>query len=181
MNTEEKTTETQEVNELTNVARESVVEQVKTEETVSAETSPTEPEKPLTKEEQLNALINRRMGNFDLHITYHDLKYVRNSLNDKVEWSGPSEAYLLLIANLSITNTLGEMDQKNQSPVKVPFSSAVIESINYFFSKIKGKGMESAQKVFSVSMTLRPAMENIKRLDAEINQLKEELNPQKAK
>lgn len=149
-------------------------------ETVDAATqAPTTPEPtesaPATPQDQLNALIAKRMGSFDIKISQADLKYIKNSINQKIEWKGPNEAYLVIMSLLSIENTLAEMDPKNLSPIQIKLPAATIEAINYFLSKISGKGLDSAQKLFSISMMFRQTMEAIRKLDEEIEFLKNEL------
>ena len=134
---------------------------------------------PATPEEQLNALIQHRTGSFDVKINYADLKYLKNTLNQKIEWKGPNEAYLIIMSVLTIENCLQELDPKSPAPAQIKIAASTIESLNYFLTKITGKGLESAQKTFSISMMLRPAMEAIKKIDEEIEYLKKELKTDK--
>lgn len=156
---------------------ENTVEQevIKTEEPTAEVEAPQE-QAPQTKEEQLNTLISKRMGAFDVQISYADLKYIRNSLNGKVEWSGPNEAYLVVISILSLDSLLKDLDQKKPNePVKLPINSSVIESIHYFLKKVKGTGLDSAQRLFGITMLFRQQLEQIKKLDSEIQLLQNEL------
>jgi hypothetical protein len=134
-----------------------------------------ETQAPLTPEEQLNSLINRRMESFPIKINHADLKFIKNTITQKVEWKGPNEAYLVIISLLSIDNALSELDPKELSPAQINMPSSTLESINFFLSRVTGKGLDSAQKLFSVSMMIRPAMESLKKLDEEIEHLKKEL------
>lgn len=135
----------------------------------------TEPTTPPTSEEQLNALINRRMGEFSVKISYADLKYIKNTIQQKVEWKGPNEAYLVIISLLTIDNALQAMDPKSLESIQIHLPSSTIESINFFLNRISGKGLDSAQKLFSISMMLRQPIEALKKIDAEIEILKAEL------
>ena len=130
---------------------------------------------PATPQEQLDALINRRMGEFSVKISHVDLKYVKNAINQKIEWKGPNEAYLVIMTILTIDNVLQEMDPKKTEQVQISLPSSTIESLNFFLTKVTGKGMESAQKLFSISMMFRPAMEAIRKIDEEIKVLEAEL------
>jgi hypothetical protein len=134
-----------------------------------------ETQAPLTPEEQLNSLINRRMGSFPIKINYADLKFIKNTITQKVEWKGPNEAYLVIISLLSIDNALSELDPKESAPAQINMPSSTLESINFFLSRVTGKGLDSAQKLFSVSMMIRPVMESLKKIDEEIEHLKAEL------
>lgn len=129
----------------------------------------------LTPEDQLNALLSKRMGTFDLKITYADLKYLKNSIDQKVEWKGPNEAYLVIMSVLSLENNLQSLDPKEHSAVQLSMPASTIESINYFLSRISGKGITAAQRLFSVSMLFRQTMEAIRKLDEEIEYLKNEV------
>lgn len=129
---------------------------------------------PTAELDPLSELIRRRMGEFDVKINHADLKYIKNSINSKVEWKGPNEAYLIIMSILTIDNALEGMDPKKLEPVLIKLPASTIESINFFLTKITGKGIEPAQKLFSVSMMFRQAMEAIKKLDSEIEQLKGE-------
>lgn len=130
---------------------------------------------PLTLEEQLNNLINRRMGSFPIKINYADLKFIKNTITQKVEWKGSNEAYLVIISILSLENALAELDPKKLEPTQIQMPSSTLESINFFLSRITGKGLDSAQKLFSVAMMLRPSIETLKKIDEEIEQLKVEI------
>lgn len=130
---------------------------------------------PATPQEQLDALIRRRMGEFSVKINHADLKYVKNTIHQKIEWKGPNEAYLVIMAVLTIDNVLQEMDPKKTEQVQIALPSSTIESLNFFLTKVTGKGIDSAQKLFSISMMFRPAMEAIRKIDEEIKVLEAEL------
>jgi hypothetical protein len=134
-----------------------------------------EAQAPQTPQEQLSALVNRRMGEFDVRINYTDLKYVKNSINSKVEWKGPNEAYLVIMSILTIDNVLEALDPKKMEPTIIKMPASTIESINFFLNKTSGKGIEPAQKLFSISMMFRQSMETLKKLDQEIELLQAEI------
>ena len=123
---------------------------------------------------ELDSAIQRRMGSFDLNISPSDLKYIKNLLNNKVEWKGPNEAYLILMSLVSLSSELKEVDDRSTERKRISLPSTTLESINFFLSKITGKGEESAHRLFAVSMLLRPAMEEIKQLDETIERLQSE-------
>jgi hypothetical protein len=130
----------------------------------------------LSLTDQLQELITKRTGEFEIQISYKDLKYIKNTLVQKIEWTGSNEAYLLILTVLSIDSCLEEMDPKNEfSRVKISLPSSSLETINYFFSKVTGKGVDSAQKLFSAAMQLRPALEELKKLDEAIQSLREDI------
>jgi hypothetical protein len=124
----------------------------------------------------VDALINERMGNIELTISPADLKYIKNLINNKVEWKGPNEAYLVILAIISINSELKDRNTSSTERVTVSLPASVIESINFLLTKVTGKGEESAHRIFAISMILRPAIEKMKELDQRIESLKSEKN-----
>jgi hypothetical protein len=131
-------------------------------------------EEPQAELSELDKAIQARMGHFAINISPADLKYIKNLLNNKIEWKGPNEAYLMLMALLSISSEIKERDSSSNERVLVQLPSTTLESINFFLNRVTGKGEESAHRLFAVSMLLRPAMEEIKKLDELIEKLQSE-------
>jgi len=141
------------------------------------ETSPVEEISPeLSPKDNLNALLASRTGEFDLRINYTDLKFLKNTLNQKVEWKGPNEAYLMIMAVLTVNNVLEGMSPKETDPLNIKLPASTIESINFFLNRVGGTGLDSAQRLFSLSMMFRQSMEAIKKLDDEINFIKNKID-----
>lgn len=147
---------------------EQVENTVEQEATESAQTAAPEP----SPKDNLNALLARRTGEFDVRINYTDLKFLKNTLNQKVDWKGPNEAYLMIMSVLTVNNVLSEMDPKTTEPLNIKLPASTIESINFFLNRVGGTGLDSAQKLFSLSMMFRQSMEAIKKLDEEITTIK---------
>ena len=118
------------------------------EEVVVDETPKVDPDSPEGKLEPLHV---SRMGNFKIQAAFSEIKYFRNMLN-KVEWTGSNEAYLVALSSASLDSTLSMLDSKNLNRLEVELPSAVIEALNYFMSKVTGKGRDSANKLFSSTM-----------------------------
>jgi hypothetical protein len=131
-------------------------------------------EEPQAELSELDKAIQARMGHFTINISPADLKYIKNLLNNKIEWKGPNEAYLMLMALLSISSELKERDSSSNERLQVQLPSTTLESINFFLNRVTGKGEESAHRLFAVSMLLRPSMEEIKKLDETIEKLQSE-------
>ena len=142
--------------------------------TVQNEVEPTTAEEPVTELSELESLIQQRMGSFEINISPSDLKYIKNLLNNKVEWKGPNEAYLILMSLLSLSSELKEVDDRSTDRLTIALQSSTLESINFFLGKVTGKGEESAHRLFAVSMLLRPAMEQIRIIDEAIEKLQSE-------
>jgi hypothetical protein len=118
---------------------------------------------------ELDQLIAQRMGSFNLALSLSDLKYLRNKLNE-ITWTGPNEAYLQIMAVVAINNEIRNIDNQKDLSTRhtVSFPSTTVESINFFLSRVSGKGEEGAHRLFAISMLLRPIMSEIKNMDAEI-------------
>jgi hypothetical protein len=137
-------------------------------------------EEPQAEMSELDKAVQARMGHFEISISPSDLKYVKNLLNNKIEWKGPNEAYLMLMALLNLSNELKESgDSSSNERKRISLPSTTLESINFFLARVTGKGEESAHRLFAVSMLLRPAMEEIKKLDELIEKLQSEENSTK--
>lgn len=133
-----------------------------------------EPEKELTPAEKLAQLQMDRMGNFNVTLSYDDATYLRNLL-EKSEYKGPQQAYLLIISKLEmsqICETLKGLDREMRHTVEI--SAAAIESMSFFMNLKTGKGIDSAQRLFTASMQLRPAISQINRIEEELEAFKNE-------
>lgn len=162
--------------ENTEVTNEEINEAVVHEET---QDEPAQEERELTPEEKLAELEAARMGTFKVTLSLDDAKYLKNML-DKVEYKGPQQAYLLIISKLEMTNVCNVISDKSSnskgaSRHTVDISSATIESLTFFMNQKTGKGIDSAQKLFSASMQLRPAISEINNLEETLQNLREDL------
>lgn len=145
--------------------------------------SPSMESEPQQEMSELDSLISRRMGNFNVNLALNDLKYLRNKLND-VTWTGPNEAYLQIMAVVALNNEIRSFEKGADTNARrqVSLPSTTIESINFFLSRVSGKGEEAAHRLFSASMLLRQTLEEIKNLDSQITilqnseKIKEELD-----
>lgn len=130
----------------------------------------------LSPEEQVfKDLQTKRMGKFKIGMGHGDAIYFRNLL-DKCEYTGPQQAYLLIIAKSELSAVAEGL--KNQDKLKryeVELSSACIESLGFFMNNYKGKGADSATKLFTSSMLLRSAIGEINKLDEELAEARKNL------
>lgn len=116
-------------------------------------------------------LTAQRMGKHPIEMSLAEATYFRNLLN-KSEFTGSREAYLLIIARaelVSVVDFLNSLDKSKRHAIEL--TSATIESLNYFVEKKSGVGPDSAQKLFSASMMLRPTVLKLQALDEEIQKL----------
>lgn len=133
--------------------------------------TPVEPAAEEPTEVTVEYLKEKRMGSFKVKMNYPTLKFVKNKLTSSVEWRGPSEAYLMANAVIQLDSALSGMDPKSNDVVELTLPSAVIESIAHFFSKVTGTGLDSAQRLFSAWMCIRPAVEVMRVLDQQIEKM----------
>lgn len=146
------------------------VETVETETTENTETVDETATENVDTTVDLNSLSvdelkTKRMGSFKVGISHGDAVYYRNIL-DKSEYVGPQQAYLLVVAKSEmsqICNILKEKDKNSRWEVGI--TSATIESLGFFMNKYVGKGSDSATKLFTASMLLRPVMAEINKID----------------
>ena len=131
---------------------------------------------PLSPEEQiLKDLETERMGSFKVGLGYGDAVYFRNLL-DKSEYKGPQQAYLLVIAKAELSQVCEGLKNNDKGKrFDVDLSSACIESLGFFMNNFSGKGSDSATKLFTASMLLRPAMGLINQIDAQLAETRKNL------
>lgn len=144
-----------------------------------ASTSYAKDAKELAPEETLKSLQEKRMGTFKVDLSISDATYLRN-LVEKTKFKGPQQAYLILIAKSEMTqvrDTLKDLDKNERHTVEI--TSATIESLSYFMNNMELSGTDSANKLFSTSMILRPAIGQINQIDQEISELQKSMEKEK--
>lgn len=153
---------------------EAVNEVVDTVEDANVETTVTDGNETQTIEDVIKSmseddLKKMRMGSFKVGLSYGDAVYYRNIL-DKSEYTGPQQAYILAIAKSEMSQVCSILKDKNkESRFEVSLTSATIESLGFFINRFSGKGADSAARLFSASMLLRPVMAEINRIDEELS------------
>jgi hypothetical protein len=146
--------------------------------TDSVDTASTEePKVELSPAEQIyEDLKSERMGKFVVGLGYADAVFFRNLL-DKSTYKGPQQAYLLIIAKAELSQVVqGLKGNEKETRYEVELTSACIESLGYFMNNFEGKGSDSATKLFTASMLLRPSMGLINDLDTKLEEAKKNLN-----
>lgn len=140
-----------------------------TETTDVVEDTASEPQVELSPSEQAyEDLKVKRMGKFVVGMAHGDATYFRNLL-DKSSFKGPQQAYLLIVAKAELSQIVNSLKQQDKNQrYEVEMTSASIESIGFFMNNFEGKGPDSATKLFTASMLLRPAMGEINKLDEEL-------------
>jgi hypothetical protein len=126
-------------------------------------------------EQIVSDLETERMGSFKVGLGYGDAVYFRNLL-DKSEYKGPQQAYLLVIAKSELSSICVSLkDSEKDKRFNVDLTSACIESLGFFMNSFEGKGADSATKLFTASMLLRPAMGIINNLDVQLAEAKKNI------
>jgi len=150
----------------------------------TTETTETVDETPFTEEPKVELtpeqhayedLKVERMGKFTVAMSYEDARYYRNLL-DKSTYKGPQQAYLLIVAKGEMSAVCdGLKEQDKGQRYEVQLTSACIESVGFFMNNYEGKGSESATRLFTSSMLLRPAMGLINELDVKLEEAKNKI------
>jgi len=160
-----------------NLTTEEVVSEVTdTQKPESHEEPHEEPKVELSPDEQKHEDLKvERMGKFTIGLGYSDAVFFRNLL-DKSQFKGPQQAYLLIVAKAELSQVVaGLKDQDKNTRYEVELTSACIESLGFFMNAFEGKGSDSATKLFTASMLLRPSMGKINELDNKLAELDKKL------
>jgi hypothetical protein len=136
-----------------------------------------EPQQELT---ELEKLIQRRTGFWQVNLQEADVKWIKNACNGKFEFTGPNEAFMLMNCFLGFSNAHARMEPINgaeRQPCVV--QAAAIEGCAYFVNRVSGNNMEAAQRSFRIAMALNPIITEMRSLDTKIQALQEEEKAQK--
>jgi len=131
-----------------------------------------EPPRELTESEKL---IQKRTGYWPVKIDPLDLKWIKNACNNKFEFTGANEAYMLMNCFIGFSNAVErEKAAQTNEPVLLPASA--IEACAFFLNKYSGTGIEPAQRSFRIAMAFNPIIMEMRELDnaIEIARKKEE-------
>jgi hypothetical protein len=134
--------------------------------------------KEQSEEVTLDSLIHHSTtGSLTLSVTKTGFKFLVNSFKNKIEWTGPNDAYMLNIIAMSLNSILYGDKYKNAShdeKIEVDIPITVCRMMLYFQNRFSGKGQSSALDYYRyVFSTLGQAANQIKELDDKINELKE--------
>jgi len=140
---------------------------------------PSEEIKEMTELEKLTA---QRTGFFKVSLSPNDIKWIKNACNDKFEFTGPNEAFMVMNCYLGFSSIHNRMDSTKDTfdiPQNLEMNASAIEGAAILLNKYKGHGIETAQRVFRIAVALnKPAME-MKDIDQRINILKLEKKVEK--
>lgn len=152
-------------------------------ETDSTDQNVPESKAPMTDEELLADLTERRKsGTFPVHsMTFRKLQQLTSHITSKAEFTGPQEAYYVVIAQMELGGKLGEHGKvpgdKYDAPQVYEFRASTIEIIDFLLRKYKATGSKNAQEFLSFAMPVNNAIGLISNVDNKIKELTEKLAP----
>lgn len=125
---------------------------------------------------ELEKLIARRTGFFNVKMSEEDIKWVKNACNDKFKFEGPQEAFMVMNCYLGFSSALAKIanfrNEGAEAPSIIPIQAAAVEAAAMMVSRYEGVGVTTAERLFRIAIALNgPAME-MKDLDDKINELK---------
>jgi hypothetical protein len=142
---------------------------------VAEETQMTEPQSAETEMSEIDKLINKRTGFWEIGLEEADVKWIRNQCNSKFSFTGPNEAFMLMNCYLGFASAIARMEQsaKDGAPAERPIvQAAAIEACAMMVNRFDGTGLESAQRIFRIAIALNGPISEMKNLDKQIEQLK---------
>lgn len=132
------------------------------------------PEDPAIEMTELEKLIAKRTGFWQVSMEPNDVKWVRNMCQGKFEITGPNEAFMLMNCYLGFSGALSRFEQSKDSKEPVVLQASAIEACAMLINRHKTSGIESAQRIFRIAMSLNTVIMEMKNLDQVISGLREE-------
>lgn len=123
---------------------------------------------------ELEALIARRTGLFEIALDIEDLKWLKNQCNSKFTFKGPNDAFMLMNTYIGLSGALEH--NKNKDAVTSKLTAATIESLAMLINRYEGTGAVSAQRVFKTAVSLQAVIAQFRDLDAQIEALEQAIN-----
>lgn len=133
--------------------------------------APTEPAKELT---ELEKLINKRTGFWNIRMELQDLKWVKHACQGKFQFTGPNEAFMLMNCFLGFSGAVTRKEASRQANDPVALQAAAIEACALLLNKFTGSGTESAERTFRIAIALNDVVMEMRNLDNVIAQLREQ-------
>ena len=127
----------------------------------------------LSTKEKVTFLQEKRLGHFAVPLlTIDDLKYLRSKMQGEYEFTGPQEAFMLMNAYMGIesayvtySKVLKEASKNRAEAPVMQLSASAIEGAIFYTGRVKGKGIEQAQRVFRIAMALNGAAKKMREID----------------
>jgi hypothetical protein len=134
-------------------------------------------EEPVEELSEIQKLINKRTGYWAINLELADLKWIKNQCNNKFEFTGPNDAFMLMNCYLGFASTVARIEQAAKLKMEMEEAPAVqasaIEACALMLNRYTGSGLDAAQRVFRIAVALNGAIMEMKSLDDQITKLKE--------
>lgn len=135
---------------------------------------PTE-EEPAKELSEVEKLTKRRTGFWAVNLEPADLKWIKNACQNKFEFTGPNEAFMLMNCYLGFAAAVARHEeavkQKMEEQPAVVQASA-IEACALLINRFSAAGIESAQRIFRIAISLNTIIMEMQSLDKQIAELK---------
>jgi hypothetical protein len=131
----------------------------------------TEPGKELT---ELEKLINKRTGFWQIRMELQDLKWVKHACQGKFQFTGPNEAFMLMNCFLGFSGAVTRKETSRNANEPVALQAAAIEACALLLNKYTGSGTEAAERTFRIAISLNDIVMEMRNLDNIIAQLREQ-------
>lgn len=117
---------------------------------------------PLSESDKL---IQTRTGYWPLHLPAEDIKWIKHSCQNKFEYTGPNEAYMLMNCFVGFSTAVERMKSMTNPNEAVLLPASAIEACAFFTNKHSGSGIDGAQRMFRIAMALNPIIMEMRKLD----------------
>lgn len=121
---------------------------------------------------ELEKMIARRTGFWQVKMEAQDAKWIKNACQGKFEFTGPNEAFMLMNCFLGFSSAVARQESEKQTDTIVVQASA-IEACAFFINRHSASGIESAQRLFRIAMNMNNVMMELRSLDEQIEALRQ--------
>jgi hypothetical protein len=165
----------------TSPENEAVLEMDPPVDTMSDETAEAPSESGTKELSEVEMLINKRTGFWEIGLEEADVKWIRNHCNSKFEFTGPNEAFMLMNCYLGFASSLSRHEdavKNGLAPGPFVVQAGAIEACAMLVNRFEGSGLDSAQRIFRIAIALNGPISEMKKLDDQISVLKAEAQKQ---
>lgn len=121
---------------------------------------------------EVDKLITKRTGYWPIDLDESELRWLRNHIRDKFEFTGPSEAFMVMNTYLGLVTALDRL-AKGGPDHELVIQAATIEGCAHFINTYTTKGLDNAQNMFKIAMALNPIIIDMQALDKQIEELQQ--------
>ena len=132
-------------------------------------------QEPQAEMSELDMLINKRTGFFQVNLDIKDLKWIKNSCNDgKFGFTGPNEAFMIMNCFMGFSSAIARLEQEEKAAESagVQIQASAVEAAAILINKFEGSSLEAAQRIFRIAIAINSPVMEMKQLDQIINQIK---------